>query len=198
MEFKTPYLIQRLKKPYEQPEPSLLVSMIEGLSGTSLPKAVADALRSVMRFDYMGSAEFEFGTVPAALKKTATSIESYIAGRMNLEASEIGFRKMNEGRFNPPTENKTVYYFCHKDHQNNVMETIRALAKDAFSIRLKELTYFDEALLDRIPDKRYAVDVDFRPVGWFDLDNCYFFFTDEKMFRNTLALFGKNIQAEGT
>lgn len=95
---ETPWLIQRAK---------FNDSDREGIDG-------------IIRLDYMGSAEFEFGAVPQSLKRIRTAIEQYVFFTW-------------AHKFAP---NKPVTVFCKKEDQNEVKDILIQLAKG--ELRLKE------------------------------------------------------------
>ena len=71
---KRSYLIQRLNKPIKIEGNGLLATLQKnpisfggGLRNGGFPQKAMDILRKVFEFDYMGSAEFEYGAVPEAL-----------------------------------------------------------------------------------------------------------------------------------
>src|SRR3972149_3511420 len=64
---KTPYYIQRLGKPYSTTPFSFGGGLING----GLADEAMKMLDSIFSFDYMGSAEFEWGAVPTALQSLA-------------------------------------------------------------------------------------------------------------------------------
>lgn len=65
---KTPYLIQRLKRPIGTTNP---FSFGGGRVNGGLSPEASSILKSIVRFDYMGAAEFEWGAVPQALNSLA-------------------------------------------------------------------------------------------------------------------------------
>ena len=136
MEFKViekPYLIQRAK--FEK-------------------HASKDAkgIDALLRFDYMGSAEFEFGALPKSLKRTREAIDQYTSFQYSFKGH--------------PT--KLVTVFCKKEAVEEVTQVLELLVKR--EIRLKEycdLNYFVNPSESRNP----TWDNDF----WWDIDNDFFF-----------------------
>lgn len=76
-------------------------------------------------------------------------------------------------------EDSTVYILCDYRHEAEVRDRIRGWGTGTGE-RLKEPTRLDHGL--RTPS--YPV------RGWLELDNGFFFFTDEQMWSSTAALFG--------
>lgn len=103
----------------------------------------------LLAFDYMGSAEFEFGALPESLKRVRRNIDEYVR-------FQYSFTK---------TPSKVVTVFCKKDQQELVGDILEQLADQ--KIRLKE--YCDLSNFVK-GEERYGVN-DF----WWDIDNDWFF-----------------------
>ena len=128
----TPYLIQRAKF-IKDDEYSANRKGIDKLLG----------------FDYMGSAEFEFGALPASLKRIRAEIKDYVQ-------FQYSFKKH-------PAKVVTVH--CKKEEQDAVCEILEQLALD--KIRLKERCDLPKF----ISDETNSWDNDF----WWDIDNDFMF-----------------------
>ena len=173
---KSTYLIQRLKRPYPKArgEKETAIQQLAnafafggGLKDGGIPAEGMKLLRNVFRFDYMGSAEFEFGAVPKALAKIVDERENYVSGLI------VGFGQ----------DLAKIFYLCHKDHSEEVQERIKWLATDEYkNFHLKQRCSLKESL----EGKEYHKEV----CGWLELDNAFMFFTDEVMFERVLKMFG--------
>jgi len=87
MEWKNPYLIQRLDKPHEDPKELLsrlsdTFSFGGGLIRGGFKKETWDMITKLFTFDYMGSSEFEWGKVPESFSEIYTNKSSYISFEM--------------------------------------------------------------------------------------------------------------------
>lgn len=103
----------------------------------------------LLGFDYMGSAEFEFGALPASLKRIRSDIKHYTQ-------FQYSFLKHPE---------KVVTVLCKKNDKEEVCKILEELALN--EIRLKErcdLSKFINGKTDRW-------DNDF----WWDIDNDFMF-----------------------
>ena len=100
-EMKAPYLIQRAK-----------------FEDRSKYKTGID---SILSFDYMGSAEFEFGALPESLKRIRENISDYIY-------------------IDIPFENKIVSVFCNNKDKPEMKDTLTNVSKNYY--RLKEYCDF--------------------------------------------------------
>lgn len=133
----TPYLIQRAK-----------------FSNDSSDR---EGIDSILDFDYMGAAEFEFGTLPKSLKRVRSAVNDFVQFdyAFTIKSNKVALK----------TE-KIVTVFCHKDHQAELPEILEKLYK--CDIRLK----FSCDLYKYIEDKELSYRAsDF----WWDIDNDFFF-----------------------
>lgn len=180
---KDSYLIQRLRKPLgsksifgDNP-----FSFGGGLHNGGLSDEAMGLLRGIFSFDYMGAAEFEFGAVPKALQVIAKNYESYEAFSFTMPLSKVK-QSWRDKSTEKPTGNVTIYVICNKDDSKEVTARIKLNAANNGG-RLKEPTLLSNTLR---PDG----DWDPGMVGWLELDNGFFFFTDKEMWEKTAELFG--------
>lgn len=120
------YLVQRLNKPTGHANP---FSFGGGLANGGISREGMALLKGIFSFDYMGSAEFEWGAVPAALTFIAST-------------------KLTSGTY------EGVHYICPVSYEEGVKEVIRALLDDENSLRLKERC----GLKERISGSMYSKD----------------------------------------
>ncbi len=154
------YLIQRLEKP------TGVISVFDfgcGLPNGGLSRQAANAVSSIFRFSYMGSAQFEWGAVPAAL--------AFITEQANAGAMVAG-------------SHLDVFYICPKTYEVGVKTVIQNLLSDEYSMRLLDPCYLSTSVQAMKAEKAVY------SVGWLELDNGYFFFIDETMFESTKKFFG--------
>lgn len=112
---------------------------------------------TILSFDYMGSAEFEFGALPASLKRVRTSIDDYVQ-------FQYSFNKY-------PT--KLVTVFCKKEQQEHVGNILEELAER--KIQLKASCSIHSFVKGE--EKKSYFNSDF----WWDIEQDWFFwkFTPE-------------------
>lgn len=165
-----PWLIQRLRKPNNIINP---FSFGGGLENGGLNKDAANILKRIFTFDYMGSSEFEWGAVPAALQ--------FLAEQASATKRKWLFWKVNAGLVISGCHKK-VFYICPKSYEEGVKTIIDTLLLDESTYRLKEYCGLSGCLTN--PDSYKGL------VGWLELDNGFFFFIDEEMFNNVKRLFG--------
>lgn len=183
----TSYLIQRLNKPFvpKDEKQKVLAAFGEALSNTGIPENIMKHLRNIADFDYMGSSEFEWGAVPKALKEVASRANSLTTATITFEPDEIYMSDFDSRDYCRPKKAVSIYILASKDHMEGAKALITRLVKeDKFSIRLKECAYVSESCLDRSKEylKRAKGFDGSRHVGWFEMDNGFFFFLDRKMF----------------
>lgn len=128
-----------------------------------LSDEAAERLKDVFSFDYMGAAEFEYGAVPAAI--------SFI----DEEAKKS--RVLS-------SQHQGVYYICPTSYEQGVQKVIGALLTDERSLRLLEYCGLKDSM-DSVGHGNPR-----QVVGWLELNNGFFMFSEPKMFEDTKRLFG--------
>lgn len=180
------WLIQRLNKPLNGRGilgPDNPFAFGGGLHNGGLSSQAMDLLRGVFSFDYMGSAEFEFGAVPEALDGLAKSARSLAAGSLDIPLAEVAPHWSERKAKTTPEGSGAVYYLARREDATEVEQRIRQWAREGFRAHLKESTHLESTL-------RPHNEWDGRTVGWLELDNGFFFFTDHDMWAKTCDLFG--------
>lgn len=163
--FHNSYLIQRLCKPMNHEILAETFAFGGGLKNGGLSEDAMKLLRPIFSFDYMGSAEFEFGAIPETFRRIATHIKEYSTWEININK-------------------KPVYVIGASKFKGNIDETINKVSKN--KIHLKEYAGLDHALdLDK-----YSKNRECRYIGWLELDNGFMFFIDKTTFEQTAELFG--------
>lgn len=211
-EFKEPWLIQRLEKPYVATGDVAPIftdnpfSFGGGMVNGGFSKEAWAIVKKICGFDYMGSAEFEWGAVPKALGEllehsVADNVTFFswtfdrakypsrkdLGGRFYSEHIRSKGKDGKEGRLRKkeikvplPVGEQTVWAICLKGHEENVKSFVMEDLKKQHS-SLKECTCFYVAV---DPVGSYAT----RIVGWFELGNPFMWFIDEAMFNGFMEL----------
>jgi len=125
---KAPYLVQRGKLKTDKP------SLVQGID-------------SLVSFDYMGSAEFEFGALPKALKSIVSQLPNLVITQPNGLRSHDGQR---------------VFVISTADKADGVAVFLNDMSEDKARYSLKERMEFGSALRG----EKYA-DFNF----WWDIEN---------------------------
>jgi hypothetical protein len=187
----TPFLIQRLQKPFKlkktEGESAEMMEAVAnafafggGLKNGGLSDEAFGLLREIWRYDYMGSAEFEFGALPKSFQYIAKNISKYVVGETKVTAICRDYRNDED-----LTKKATVYFVCKKDDETEVCEWIKKFANEKKrNYRTKESVN----LAANICGEKYYEET----TGWHDIDNHYLFFTDREMFDKFCALFELN------
>jgi len=177
---KNTYLIQRLKRPFKS-EGKLetlqnAFAFGGGLVNGGIPKEGMQLIKDIFRFDYMGSAEFEWGAVPETLSRIGENFEKLVAFTIHTPYEYKNWRTetTNNGI-------KKIYVICEKEHREEVVKRIKKFAKSG-KHNTKEHINLDESLSKEKINE-------FDTVGWLELDNGFFFFSDKEMFEKTCKLF---------
>ena len=174
------YLIQRLQKPYEIKGNEDFKKWINsfsfggGLKDGGLSDEAMNLIKSIWRFDYMGSAEFEWGAVPESL----SNIFKYCQKKNTVAGTITDFKK-------------DIYYLCHEEVRQQVIDVIKELYKKDYNYQLKEPCH-----LKRSIEREDDCDAHNSALGWLELDNDFMFFIDKEMFEKTLELFGIKLNSQ--
>ena len=161
---ETTYLVQRLRKSHNN-QSAEMWSFGGGLKNGGLSEDAMKLLRPIFSFDYMGSAEFEFGAIPESFRQMAKNISTY-------KTWGLAINKV------------PIYVIGVRYHADEINDIIKLLSKN--KIRLKEYSGIPWALgLDEFPHKR---ECDY--IGWLELNNNFMLFTDKLIFEKTAELFG--------
>jgi hypothetical protein len=183
-----PYLIQRMTKPTRKNGKVFDNPFNFGggyVNGGFTEKAWA-IIKEIVAFDYMGAAEFEFGSLPKSFGEIVKNHATYGAG-------EITINKI------------PVYYICSAEMQETVRDWIKGLAKDKFHLKCssgfkRAVGYLDKWDNDYL-EKEKKKDKNFVPywektIGWIDIRNHYMFFTDKETYDKLVELFRIGIPDE--
>jgi hypothetical protein len=183
---KNSYLIQRLLLPIkinkkDKKPPSILTKLSPfafggGLKNGGFGDKAYELLNTLFQFDYMGSAEFEFGIVPETMKKMLANKQAYIS---NLISVRYQYKSWLERSENFQSGIAPVYYICKQAEEEEVRKRIALLAVDNYS-NTKERVMLDLSLANSTE----------RVVGWLELDNGFFFFRDKNMYENIKLVLG--------
>lgn len=180
------WLLQRLCRPFKTNNTlDRVVSAFAfggGLVNGGLSKDAMNLLGEHFRFDYMGSAEFEFGAVPAAFQHIAENVNKYVTHSFTIRLSEVAkdFRDKSE---TVPTGKATIYMIALASDLGEYEQRIAKWAAEPYNSGLKESTRLSSTL-------RPYHEWDGEVQGWLDLNNGIMFFTDRKMFDGVATLFG--------
>lgn len=171
-QMKGTWLVQRLKRPY--PKNSILgqdnpFAFGGGYRNGGLSDEAMGLLRGIFSFDYMGAAEFEYGAVPEALQRLAKQAHTLVAYPFDLDGHRL-------------------YVLCQQRHADEVNARLTEWESTPH-VRMKESLRLHAALN---PTDEW----DSQVCGWLELDNGFFFFTDEVMWAATARLFGVEVAAQ--
>ena len=181
---KNTYLVQRLKKPFKSENKLTKLSNVfafgGGLVNGGIPEEGMKTIKDIFRFDYMGSAEFEFGAVPEALSKIAENFEKLIAFTLHAPYEHKNWYLETNAKGIKP-----IYVICEKEHRDEIVIRIKGFAKKDYNDTKERICLNESLAKEKIDD---IADI----VGWLELDNGFFFFSDKEMFNKTCKLFDVN------
>lgn len=123
------------------------------------PRDAIDGFDKVFSCDYMGSAEFEYGSLPASLKFVTSNLSLY-----SIHAPKEEYRASTGER---------VFLYCQEAALDNVEAALKAMAADVYNrqapITFKERPGFKESLAGTNADRPRQ-----RVVLWWDIENHWF------------------------
>ena len=176
---KNTYLVQRLKKPYKSDKVNPY-AFGGGLRDGGIPEDGMKLIKDVFRFDYMGSAEFEFGAVPETLAKISENFEKLIGFTVHIPYEYKDWKNDDKIKGIKP-----VHIICEKEYRAEVVERIKKFAKTDYN-NTKERICLNESLANE------EINDNFDIVGWLELNNGFLFFSDKEMFDKTCNIFDIN------
>lgn len=198
-----PYLVLRLEKSHN----SIKFPCPESAAGFYLhPKGVQpeDPTRSTwintaISAEYMGSAEFELGAIPKALRNLANLgkegklVEEQISFEGNPDMSFRAKGKPGADELNKPVLT-TTWLLCPKEIREELIPTLKEMTKsNSGPTRMKEAHYMQEGLFGGI-NQEYNTDKiiyqESRRIGWFDLENLWFLTRDKNQMTALKMLLG--------
>ena len=142
---KKTFLVQRAK--FKKQEDILNNPYIPKVSGI-------DAL---LKFDYMGAAEFEYGALPKSLARIRESFSEY---------------KLYSHTFYAYGKTKVVSFLCKEADKVEVELTLEKLSLN--SLRLKERCDLSEYV--------FGIGTEWSNDFWWDIDNDFMFWKEDKEF----------------
>ena len=183
------YLIQILLKPYKTNgilgNSDNPFAFGGGLKNGGLSDEAINIVRDIFRFEYMGSAEFEYGKVQETLNKMVINQLNLISGSFKTKYKyDESWKKdgeLHEG-------SKKIYYICLNENRDEIKKRIKRWALGRGWRETKEAVLLDYEMSRVNTDKEYPDD----PCGWLELNNGFMFFTDKEMFEKCCGLFGIN------
>jgi hypothetical protein len=185
-EMKSSRLVQRLKKPFPgfagaKDNP---FSFGGGYKNGGLSPEAMDLLRPNFSFEYMGAAEFEFGAVPKALALIHANSDSLVAFSFRFPQAEVA-RHWRDKSNTLPTGTVEIFVICDEEWIDQVTARIRLWASQDSNTG-RGGTLHEESQLSTVL-RPYGEGPD--TCGWLELNNGFFFFTDEEMWKATAELF---------
>jgi len=116
-----------------------------------------NGIDSILSFDYMGSAEFEFGALPNSLKVLRQHIDIYVIHHCKIF-------------------DKKITIFCKKEEIKKVKEAVEGLAQSKYY--LKEYCDFEYW----VGIRNNTLNLTCRNDFWWDIDNHFMFWKRNKKF----------------
>lgn len=124
------------------------------LRGSFKDRDFNTGINSILKFDYMGSSEFEWGAIPSSLNRIRTEISSYTY-------------------LDVPIQGKVITVFCKDSQKSDVKQYLEKLASGAFHTKGRHA--FD----DYVKDSGFFKD---RINHWWDIENDFMFWKKDNDF----------------
>ncbi len=191
MTLRSTNLIQRLKgpRPYANEE-GIKPHHVFGGGLLGLSKDAWSVLDPICTIDYMGAAEYEFGTLPQCLNTLAQYAQeqklrsfAFVVGPHERELN-WSRKYPKKGQAFPPAKYVGIYGIAVDYMLEEVQDRVRLLLSDSNSFHVKRGTDFTRAL-----DPLSEYEAREPTLGWFELNNHFLIFQDRTMWENFCALF---------
>jgi hypothetical protein len=177
MAFKSTWLVQRLTQSF----------MLETIEPKGVWKLIKDGkvseesmkLRAqIHSYDYMGSAEFEYGAIPEVVKSLIVS--KLIAFSFDTKVTW----QLYNADCGTMTREHTIYVLCRDGQEEDVEKRIKELVSDKErDFNLKESMRLGNGF-EKQKDGKPS-----RLVGWLEIDNGFYFFSDKKTWQCMTKLY---------
>jgi hypothetical protein len=136
-------------------------------------------LDQLFSFEYMGSAEYEFGAAAQAIE----TLRDHVAtGDVLAWSFSPPLTKIEPSDTTPPTA--VIYVIAPPEHRVEIESRITTWANERWSQSLKEAIFLAH-VLRQLPDEDL-----FETCGWLELNNGFFFFSDRVMFEGVANFLG--------
>jgi hypothetical protein len=163
-ELKNSWLIQRLKKPYKGSMNNPFTFGC-GFKNGGLSDGFMKSLSQIFSFDYMGSAEFEFGALPEFFKRVEKGIKSYFTWQITINQTEI-------------------YVIAQEQLKDQINQRLIDIAENTGHFKEYPGLRIAVGLDTWITKKECPL------IGWLEMSNDFMFFTDKTAFDQMAMLFG--------
>lgn len=181
--FKNPWLICRIKEPFRGKNEAAVdpMSVVEGTTERVTEEQVGPAgaiMHQILRVDYMGAAEFEWGSIPYTLTRMAAEREEYGVWQFTLLREDMPpedwcERRVKKGDAQVLTGPVTLFTLSRRGHASDMEVAIRRMISG--EQYLKERTMMVDCLKY---DQSYN-----EIVAWLDINNGAFWSANERLVR---------------
>jgi len=194
------WLLQVLTRPPEKEWDKKVDRVFSfGGGGSGLSKEAWDIIHELFGFEYMGSAEYEFGAPAKALEAIVnlSKDKKLIRGSIVIDAKEIEVDKFTRGNSNydptvkkrgqkstlPPPKDTPVYFLCREGYADQVAKIIVLVARG--KQQCKEYPQGHQ-IFDPVTDH------DRKKIGWLSVgaNEPWIGMTDKALFDNVAETFG--------
>lgn len=164
------FLVQRLKMPVTgvQLFPTVGWQEVNG----KLTERSGKAREGLYAYDYMGSAEFEWGIIPQTIK--ALWKDQHLLEAFTFKVPKRSFR---DCAVPVKAKGKEVLFYgiARKGAAGEVARRVQMMASKTIDLKEYAFTMWHESVTE--------------VIGWFELDNGFYFFTDRLAWEGTFFLY---------
>ncbi len=189
------YLMQRLQAPRQHTKTEgPKIHHVFGGAALGLSGDAWKVLDAICTLDYMGAAEYEFGTIPRFLHSFALRREDIRPFVFVLKVGEYNGhwerRHILVERPLPKMQNHVIFglHIGNDQHEAALEEAFRLVAQRSSAVYVKEGARMESAL-DPIKDHENTS----RPLGWFCLEDDAMMFVDQTLFESFSELFSVDL-----
>lgn len=172
MDLKRTFLVQRAETNIEKQVKDNFLAFGGGLRHGGLDDDLASKLNEIIKFEYMGSAEFEFGVLRDSINTIIRNFDNYTTTTV--------FK-----------EGKTIYIICNKDEHSQIRKRVEDLVYSDERDLSEPIDLFQ--VLNQTRNNKV-----YRTTCWFELDNDFIFTVDPMVKFKLEMLFKEERQSQKT
>jgi hypothetical protein len=178
------WLVQRLGEPLGRANP---FSFGGGYKNGGLSDEAFALLDGIFSFDYMGAAEYEFGSVPKTFQKIAESASEGDLTAFKVEVLLSEIPPAYGDKTKPARGSKGVVYFLAD------ASIVPAVRDRIYEMATGKVLTKGDHMLERVLRPRPDAPWSYKTIGGLEIDNGFIYFTNRDAFVKTAELFGLDV-----
>lgn len=179
---KRPYLFQKLITP----EQNLWTKFGGGLPTGGIPSKQYKELTNIFDFDYMGAAEYEFGSLGESYTRFKKDSDNIRSENLKFQVSKKENKLSYKGSSNIRVRKVELHVLYRPDsiNKNQCIEFIEGVYNGKY--RIKAGCNIKTVVSNKALDDNYKP---YNTLGWWDINNDMIIFIDEDVKNKTLQFF---------